>query len=151
MRGYTRDQMVHADDARVFEAASLIVATFPDMDKAARSIRCHEVARAVHALLTAAPHLPYRGEVHDGVMNAVEHSWLLLLGPDGRGRAILDTYTMARLPPVQLVLPWMGAERLYTSRGHSHDDRPGVVAELVATFRARVEQASFTRRAWLDA
>lgn len=139
MKGYTRVKVVSPADVRVFEAATLIVSTFPDSDTEGHALRCHEVARAVHRLLTNHMCVSYRGEVCDGVMNAVDHSWLLLKpDPFQRATAILDTYTMARLPPVQLVAPWMGQEGAYIDRGHRSDIRMGDVEYLVQVFLARL-------------
>jgi hypothetical protein len=64
-----------------------------------RSVRCHELARAVARRLVDAGH---EARVVDGHLGAIQHSWVILADPIVRD-AILDVYVPGRLPQVQLV------------------------------------------------
>ncbi len=96
-----------------------MVDCFPDI----AGLRCHEVARAVGSFL----HL----EVVDGKFGNVEHSWLLIQR-DKNLPYILDTYSVGRLPTVQLMDPFWGLPhtKWYKAGAPRKDIRENMVSHL---------------------
>ena len=120
MRGYSETEVFSPGEVSAFRRAEAMVHAIPDME----DLRCHEVARAVASMLGL--------EVQDGKYGMVEHSWILLPRTAGRS-AILDVYSVGRLPPVQLIhhagiLPHFDSFKA----GDPRDDvRQGTVDRLV--------------------
>lgn len=106
MNGYSNDEIFTPDERRAFLAAEELVKRLPDYDAKGDRLRCHEVVRLVSWAMTPIIHGEW--DVVDGHFATVEHSWLVsrtraksLAGYE-RG-TILDCYTVARLPMVQLL------------------------------------------------
>ncbi len=101
MRSYSETNIFGASDRKLLNLADALVVRLGDRPK---TVRCHELARAVGEVLK----LPFQ----DGMYGFVEHTWLwthplgdgadysdiLRIGPN-----ILDVYCVGRLPMVQLV------------------------------------------------
>lgn len=102
MRGYART-IFSREDLALRARAARIVRALPDQADP-RSLRCHEVTRAVGSLLGL--------EVQDGSYGCAEHSWLWIAKPIAHSRhnmgavRLLDCYAIGRLPQVQLVDCW---------------------------------------------
>jgi hypothetical protein len=94
--GYAGCRVFSALELRDFRWATAVVKRLPEKDSKGRLIRCHEVARALQTLLPSYPEGIW--ELDDGHYQTVEHSWLW----NGRGH-VLDLYSVARFPVVQLV------------------------------------------------
>jgi len=85
-------------------------------------LRCHEVARVVGTILEL--------KVLDGAYAAVDHSWCMIEGPGHRGKKlILDSYSVGRLPQVQLVDFYVNP--LYRPKESRTDIRESVVSDLL--------------------
>lgn len=141
MKGYACTNYFKAYAVELFERAVKLVEALPepaDVD----SIRCHELARAVQIELW--PH--GTTTVVDGKFGSVEHSWLELGTGAGaqatysrgepyqRARIILDVYSVARTPMVQLVDPrewpvWLAP--LYIAGPRREDINEAKVVALV--------------------
>ena len=94
MKGYSAHNIFTPDEVKVWRMATELVQGLPEDLK----LRCHELARAVALVLPSErPELL----VCDGKFGLAEHSWLVVTTP-GR-HVILDVYTVASLPMVQLV------------------------------------------------
>ncbi len=103
----------------------------------AEEVRCHELARAVWAVLG----FDHYGRVVDGKYGRVEHSWIELWEVEGlAARWILDVYACGRLPQVQVVdlfftLPHEDAYQ----RGEPRDDiNQAMVNSLARAIKALV-------------
>ncbi len=114
-------------------------------------LRCHEVARAVAAVLTTSMNLYgtnvepiVRLEVVDGYYGAgAEHSWIEVY-VDGARRCLLDPYCIGRMPPVALVdvsSLTMGAHRELYTPGKPRTD----VDELLVVRLTMFLEAKFAR------
>jgi len=117
-------QSIHT---KLFRHARKYVTRIPDYW--GNELRCHELARAVHAVLHELHEPGYKLEVVDGRCGPVEHSWLSW--SDG---VILDVYAPGRLPAVQLVDPLVGAYRPGTPR---QDIKQSIVNQLVFEIRGK--------------
>jgi hypothetical protein len=105
MKGYAQTDVLPPWAIKLWEYATKFVDRLPERDPTGKRIRCHEIARAVHAVLGRAfPEV--RLEVEDGYYNLYpvrcNHSWLVLYDKL-KPLAILDTYSVGRLPPCQLL------------------------------------------------
>jgi len=103
-------------------------------------LRCHEIARAVGAVLEL--------EVVDGHYGRVEHSWLLTplawARDSGRPQAILDVYVPGRLPMVALVDPHFALPEAHGyTPGTLRDD---IDRDLVDALVAQMMYAPLDRR-----
>jgi hypothetical protein len=112
------------EEIEAFRAASKMVDAIPSHPRLARTLRCHEVARAVSSILGL--------EVRDGLYARTQHSWLLT--PAGN---ILDVYSVGRLPVVQLVdsraISLQAHSGLYVE-GLERDDIDGDVVRFLVMF-----------------
>lgn len=129
MKGYSAFEVFKQYELLLYERARLLVEEFPERDQEGRHLRCHEVARAVGALLEL--------EVVDGKYEVgAEHSWLVVTRLVGHFRwwCILDPYVVGRMPPVQLiaVVPMMPLR--YTPGAMRTDIRNDVVKYLKEMF-----------------
>ena len=86
-------------------------------------LRCHELARAVQAVVSARDL-----DLVDGKCGPIEHSWLRF--SDG---VILDPYVPGRMPAVQLVDPIVGAA--YRPGAPRDDIRQAILDRLVLEMR----------------
>jgi len=126
-----RERLLYRDAARLVEAMPA--------DTAYGEIRCHELARAVGAMLSL--------EVQDGYYGFVDHSWLwtrpladchILTSRVGFPN-ILDVYAVGRMPMVMLLdaehtcLPHVGWA--YRPDKLRDDIRWDVVERLIALMR----------------
>jgi hypothetical protein len=94
MQGYSGTEIFESRDIDLFKYATRLVDKIPeDFLPAGEELRCHELARAVGSLLS----IPFV----DGRFGSVEHSWLWTR--QSERPVILDVYTVARLPMVQLI------------------------------------------------
>jgi len=115
----------------ILERAELAVAILPN-DK---TLRCHEVARAVGGSLGL--------DVVDGKFGAVDHSWCAFVSTVGSNphRFILDVYAVGRLPQVQLIdassAAMMGLCALFRP-GQTRDD---INVALVQSLQARIHSS----------
>jgi hypothetical protein len=91
-------------------------------------LRCHELARAVHLVVSADEH---KLLVVDGKCGSIEHSWLHI--SDG---VILDPYAPGRLPAVQLVDLIVGTA--YRPGAPRDDIRQAIIDRLVLEMRGDV-------------
>ena len=98
-------------------------------------LRCHEVTRIVHHVIGPEQ---FHNAIADGQYGPIEHSWLEL-GSSGYGgmcpRIILDCYTPARVPQVQLIDagPLKPESRLYV-RGPARDDIQDALVNVVVSW-----------------
>lgn len=126
MKGYSELEVLDPAHVTLWKLVTAVVGRFPERDRGEQLLRCHEVARAVQTAF-------HEGTVVDGHYGSAEHSWIEL---EKRGRvvAILDTYTVAALPLVQLVLadPLVGPFNLYRPGKPRRDIRHEVIADLLA-------------------
>lgn len=110
-------------------------------------LRCHELARAVHAKLTSLQINCAR--VVDGRIGIVEHSWIELTVPVaqferdriGRGeerKVIIDVYCPGRLPAVQLIDSCDVLAPVYQEREPRTDIRMNVIEALVEEMRTTI-------------
>jgi len=94
MKSYSAHHIFTPDEIKVWRMATELVEGLPENQE----LRCHELARAVALYLHCErPQLL----VCDGKFGLAEHSWLVVTTP-GR-HVILDVYTVASLPMVQLI------------------------------------------------
>lgn len=113
MKSYSETTVFRREDLELLAEASRLVAAVPDPPEGASPWRCHELARAVGAVLGL--------RAQDGRYGLVDHTWLWVGEPP---RAVLDVYAVGRLPQVQLasldvVVPW-------PARSDRPDRGPGV-------------------------
>ena len=96
MIGYAGTEVFSEKLRDEWERATRIVARLPEKDSKGRLIRCHELVRAV------LPFLELRWILLDGVYaGSVNHTWLISY--DQPPCVVLDLYSVARVPMVQLV------------------------------------------------
>lgn len=88
-------------------------------------LRCHELARAVHLVVSN----EFVLAIEDGKCGPVEHSWLRF--SDG---VILDPYVPGRLPSVQIIDPIVGAA--YRPSDPRDDIRQWIIDRLVLEMRS---------------
>jgi hypothetical protein len=127
MRGYSATDIFSQRSQRLLEEATSLVEAVPQRKTV---IRCHELARAVWAVLRR----EYRGlRVVDGKYGSVEHSWLALrnYGDLVPGHHVyLDVYAVGRLPQVQLVaLDWATHHGDQYKVGKERDDIQHVIVD----------------------
>ena len=91
--GYAAHHVFSVRAQEAFGRATILVARV--VEPFGSVVRCHELARAVLLALEARGGSPL--VLQDGECAGVQHSWLVI------DSAILDVYTVARLPMVQLV------------------------------------------------
>lgn len=118
---YAERECFHADQMRILVKAQALIVRVADTW--GNELRCHELARAVHAMLEE-PLL----EVVDGHCGPVEHSWLRFV--DG---TILDPYVPGRLPAVQIVDSIVAG--LYRSSSPRTDIRDRIIDQLLGEMR----------------
>ncbi len=124
MKGYAASTLFGDVVMRDFEVATRFVERLPERDDKYRLIRCHEVVRALKGLL---PSPLGTWHLQDGFYRTVDHSWLITY-PSG---IILDLYSVARYPMVQLVDAEMHFHRdLFRPSSPRHDIRHKVVRLL---------------------
>ncbi len=132
MIGYAERVWVPARTAEVFRYARSLVARVPShLDPEGREVRCHELARAVARCL-AGQRVAH--QVVDGLLWAVDHTWIVL--PDPGRRLLLDMYAPGRLPQVQLICDDACVSRGYTPGEERTDVRWSVVDHLVRAMTA---------------
>ncbi len=106
-----------------YQKAVKLVAKAPSLDAEVRSIRCHELARAVATFLG-----PDRWSVVDGTSHMADHSWIVL----HQRPVILDVYAVGQLPPVQLIdLDYFAHREQYREGPLRTDIREDVVTLLI--------------------
>ena len=88
-------------------------------------LRCHEMVRAIHAVVDAQEH---KLDIVDGKCGPIEHSWLRF--SDG---VILDPYVPGRMPAVQIVDPIVGTA--YRPGPPRDDIRQAIIDHLVLEMR----------------
>ena len=93
-------------------------------------LRCHELARAVQAALSARDP-DHKLDVVDGKCGPIEHSWLQF--SDG---VILDPYVPGRMPAVQIIDPIVGTA--YRPSAPRSDIQQAIVDRLVLEMRGVV-------------
>jgi len=95
MIGYSEQALFDNDEIVIYKEATRLVSLIPD-DRFYK-IRCHELARCIGCRLN----IPFT----DGKYGLIEHSWCWTKnGKSGdRPGNILDVYSIARSPMVQLV------------------------------------------------
>lgn len=93
MKGYAERKEFSQKAIEMFNEATALVDALPTPPQADQ-LRCHELARAVGAMLDLI--------VVDGRAKVAQHSWLLVPRTFA-GYDILDVYTPGRLPMVQLL------------------------------------------------
>lgn len=124
MNGYAASNVFSPLLIRDFEQATKLVTKLPEKDFKGRLVRCHEVVRALKGML---PSPLGTWELQDGHYRTVNHTWLVTY-PSGH---ILDIYSVARFPMVQLVDPEIHFHRdLFRPGEKRHDIRHKVVREL---------------------
>jgi hypothetical protein len=132
MRGYSLTDHFHATEIEAWRTATRLVEELPDPFDC-KEIRCHELARALGAILD----LPYE----DGLYGAVNHSWLWTKSKDNRLRSVLDVYSVGSLPLVQLkdvMTPCLMNRELYRYPRTYTDINEGLVITLIDFFRSKL-------------
>lgn len=99
MIGYSGTELFREDEINLWRAATEAIARL-DYKAMPRTIRCHELARAVAAL--PVPEL-LSIAIQDGTYGAVDHSWIRVWHPRRKAYDLLDVYCVGRLPMVQLL------------------------------------------------
>ena len=102
MKGYALANRFGTRAVEDFEAATKLVERLPERAKDGYLIRCHEVVRALKTLLPN--HKTW--VIQDGSYRTVEHTWLY-----SSSGIILDLYSVARFPMVQLFDGWAFCHR----------------------------------------
>jgi hypothetical protein len=97
MKGYSEQTVFSHQSVLAFRRATRMVERVVDTKT---STRCHELARACQLALLSLGHPHWL--IADGHYGIVEHSWLEM-SPETNHHAILDVYSVGRLPMVQLV------------------------------------------------
>lgn len=115
---YAERSCFHPSHLRMLARVQALVARVSDAW--GNELRCHELARAVHRVLSDSTI-----SVVDGHCGPVEHSWLRF--SDG---AILDPYVPGRLPAVQVVDAFVAAS--YRAGESRRDVRRSILDRLVA-------------------
>lgn len=115
MKGYSADKVFSWQYQSLRDKAQHLVEYIKEPEPGL--YRCHEVVRFVFEVLSpwALKVLAPEARIVDGNFAGVDHTWIRL--DDG---VILDCYSVARLPPVQLVnvgAPMYGLRRLYIGEG----------------------------------
>lgn len=130
MIGYSATEVFTPVEQNLLRCATSYVEMITDND-----YRCHEITRAVGIVLDYLRVFENRPIVIviDGTYGAVDHSWLVLRRPDRR--VILDCYSVASLPIVQLVDPFGPMESLY----HAKDDRDDIDEAIVDRIVTEIE------------
>ena len=128
MIGYAGREVFTEQESRLFQLATLAVAHIPDdVDPDPNGVRCHEVARAVGRQLGLL--------VIDGRFGSVDHSWLHIMNGTKATRdrhSILDVYSVARLPVVQLVDSHFSTQMMSLYRpGEQRKDIRGSVLDKI--------------------
>lgn len=131
MRGFAAHKVFSAAEILAYEQARDIVAKLPDHP----DLRCHEVARIVHAVLGV-------GEVEDGKYQnnsgaslPIEHSWIAIFSGKRRYLRVLDTYSIGQLPVVQLVDVEFPLANPYFAGPPRADIRQPLIDEMIALVR----------------
>lgn len=136
MKGYS-DLVVFPDWAKAaFRMATAIVESVEDLGDprgGGPCVRCHELARVV------LPFLEEGWRVVDGKFGIVDHSWLVRTERSGDfgWSYVLDVYSVARLPMVQLVDPTRKCPLPFKARAPREDIDADVIARLDRQLRAR--------------
>ncbi len=132
MKTYSEHEVFAHEDLLLFHEATRIVEVMPRLDRKGEYVRCHELARVVAKRLHAQMTTPIR--VVDGVYETgAQHSWCVT--PRGH---ILDVYTVARIPPVQLVASVRTLPCRYTERDIGIKVQDDVVAWLLVLLDERL-------------
>lgn len=92
MIGYAAEEVFSRDYINIWRRTTKLIHGLEEKEKG--RWRCHEIARAVERFMA----LPNTARVVDGECGLVEHSWIEL-----DRDTILDTYTVGRMPMVQLI------------------------------------------------
>lgn len=127
MKGYSYDLgkddcTFLADQTRDFRLATSMVECIRDREPL---VRCHELTRAVCRFLE------HPWTLRDGKFGSVQHTWLVGQPRSGYAPAILDVYSVARLPMVQLVYNLNRVELPYQALESRNDIHNDVVRSLV--------------------
>lgn len=143
MKGYTARKVLSAEELRLWDHATVLVERIPEL----RTLRCHELARAVGHVIG----LP----VQDGKFGIVEHSWLWLPGeplPDttdqlSRWPNILDTYMPGAFPIVQAVYTGMPLPHVQGYKlGPDRDDIDVATVEWLLKLMRDPREAAIQKR-----
>jgi len=128
MKSYAERTVFSAAHLEAWRRATVLVACLGD--DWGDELRCHELSRAVaHVLVKEGASCVVR----DGLIHAIEHSWILLRDASGllEAYAILDVYAPGRLPQVQLVDDHFAVSRGYEPGPERSDVRAAIVRCLV--------------------
>jgi hypothetical protein len=104
-------------------------------DAYGNELRCHELARAVHAVLVSSDRWTSfsKLDVVSGMYFAVEHSWIRLCDlTHSQKYAILDVYCPGRIPQVQLIHEHFAISRGYVVEAQSRSNiKTKIVTQLI--------------------
>lgn len=127
--GYSSTNLFSKKEKALLEMARILVGWIPEI----QGLRCHEVSRAVGAILG----LP----VQDGTYGPVDHSWLTI-SPKKYFQypTILDVYAVGSLPTVRMcdgffLLPY---NREYKPGPFREDIDEGQVLELIGIMQDKL-------------
>lgn len=130
MRGYSwTDKVFEMTELFAFDRVSVVMRKLPERDRSGEPLRCHEIARAMRRVLSAAPGQEDWITV-DGQYGPIDHTWLVR-PRSGRAPVILDVYAVGRLPLVQLVLAHVNLGSLYRPGAPRVDIRSEVIEDIV--------------------
>lgn len=133
MIGYAEKEVFTDQEKALWVRAVRLVEFAPYFDGTNEPIRCHELARAVGAVLNL--------EHEDGRFGFVEHTWLWTTPREPRLTPwvlpnVLDVYTPGSMPQVQLVHMANGLPHRYSLQCVSAlDVRHDIVGRLVRVFQ----------------
>jgi hypothetical protein len=153
MKSYTEREFLHRH-RWALDLMDGVIAAIPHLDKQGREIRCHELARVATHVLSNDPrrheydrHVcigpdarhPIRGTTRfravDGKFGPAEHSWVVV--DDGKpyhDPAILDVYSVASLPQVQLLFGgymFRDVRKVFVPGPERDDIREDVIDDLL--------------------
>jgi hypothetical protein len=132
MRPYVQREIFGEFEQEALERATWLVDNLSEHEDArGNEIRCHELARAVREVLAIDG-----ARVVDGMVSAVEHSWIEIALAWRTRTAILDVYCPGRLPQVQLIHSTAIIRPLYEERALRTDIRFDVIKRLVDQMRS---------------
>lgn len=113
MKGYTAKEVLGRKEQTIHAVTTILVEGLQDpliIQGRSIEIRCHELSRAVFAFFNRdGSWCSHLSRVVDGTVDGVNHSWI-----ETTNRNILDVYSVARLPMVQLI--YADPRRLFVGR-----------------------------------
>jgi hypothetical protein len=134
MKTYSEHEVFTHEDLLIFHEATRIVGVMPRLDRSGEYIRCHELARVVSRRIHK--QIGKTLEVVDGIYEVgAQHSWCVT--PRGH---VLDVYTVARIPPVQLVASVLTMPNRYTPRDIGLKIQYDVVTWLLGLLEERLHE-----------